>query len=113
MNERACCLLFITSGLPHFFFILSILSIPLKFLSMTKRESERGKSVAESDGIDRLSIRERPQSMPIMHQNWGKLVFMHWRIEEAALRPLIPEQLTIDTFDGAAWIAITPFTMWG
>ena len=28
------------------------------------------------------------------------------------LRPLIPEPLEIDTFDGSAWIAIAPFTMW-
>jgi uncharacterized protein YqjF (DUF2071 family) len=37
---------------------------------------------------------------------------MHWRIEERVLRPLIPKGLEIDTFDGSAWIAITPFTMW-
>ena len=47
-----------------------------------------------------------------MHQKWGKLLFMHWRIEEKALRALIPEQLDIDTFDGTAWIGIIPFTMW-
>lgn len=47
-----------------------------------------------------------------MHQNWGKLLFMHWRIEEKLLRPLIPKALEIDTFDGSAWIAIAPFTMW-
>jgi len=47
-----------------------------------------------------------------MHQNWGKLLFMHWRIDEAILRPLIPAELTIDTFDGSAWIGIVPFTMW-
>ncbi|HYX29792.1 MAG TPA: DUF2071 domain-containing protein [Pyrinomonadaceae bacterium] len=62
--------------------------------------------------LDRLTIRERPQGQPLMHQKWGKLLFMHWRIEERELRPLIPEQLEIDTFDGTAWIGIIPFTMW-
>jgi uncharacterized protein YqjF (DUF2071 family) len=47
-----------------------------------------------------------------MHQSWGKLLFMHWRIDEQLLRPLIPNRLAIDTFDGSAWIAVTPFTMW-
>lgn len=47
-----------------------------------------------------------------MHQTWGKLLFMHWRIEEKLLRPLIPEGLEIDTFDGTAWIGVIPFTMW-
>src|SRR5437016_12850467 len=62
--------------------------------------------------IDRTAIRERPKGQPLMHQKWGKLLFMHWRIDERELRPLIPQQLEIDTFDGTAWIGIVPFTMW-
>ncbi|MGH9904543.1 MAG: YqjF family protein [Pyrinomonadaceae bacterium] len=62
--------------------------------------------------LDRLAVRQRPAGQAIMHQSWGKLLFMHWRIEEKVLRPLIPDQLEIDTFDGSAWIAIAPFTMW-
>jgi uncharacterized protein YqjF (DUF2071 family) len=63
--------------------------------------------------IDRLSIRERPRGFPIMHQNWGKLLFIHWPIDEKLLRPLIPAHLTIDSYDGSAWIGVIPFTMWG
>ena len=48
-----------------------------------------------------------------MHQNWGKLLFMHWPIGAEVLRPLIPAQLSVDTFDGSAWIGVVPFTMWG
>jgi uncharacterized protein YqjF (DUF2071 family) len=58
-------------------------------------------------------MRERPVGRPIMHQNWGKLLFMHWRFDAKLLRPLIPAQLEIDTFDGSAWIGVVPFTMWG
>jgi len=47
-----------------------------------------------------------------MHQSWGKLLFIHWAIDERLLRPLIPPALEIDTFDGTAWIAEVPFTMW-
>ena len=47
-----------------------------------------------------------------MHQAWGKLLFMHWRIEERELRPLIPAGLEIDSLDGTGWIGIIPFTMW-
>jgi uncharacterized protein YqjF (DUF2071 family) len=61
----------------------------------------------------RLAMRDRPAGWPIMHQNWGKLLFMHWRIDARLLRPLIPEALAIDTFDGSAWIGVVPFTMWG
>jgi uncharacterized protein YqjF (DUF2071 family) len=63
--------------------------------------------------VDRLSVRQRPSGLPLMHQNWGKLLFMHWRVDEKLLRPLIPADLEIDTHDGSAWIAVTPFTMWG
>jgi uncharacterized protein YqjF (DUF2071 family) len=69
-----------------------------------------------TDGItnlDRLAMRERPAGRPIMHQNWGKLLFMHWRIDEKLLRPLIPAELEIDSFAGSAWIGVVPFTMWG
>lgn len=38
---------------------------------------------------------------------------MHWRVSEQELRPLIPAQLSLDTFDGDAWIGVVPFTMWG
>lgn len=61
----------------------------------------------------RLLMRERPDTRPLMYQSWGKLLFIHWRISVAALRPFIPERLTIDTFDDTAWMAITPFTLWG
>ena len=62
--------------------------------------------------IDRLSIRERPRGWPIMHQTWGKLLFMHWPIDAALLRPLLPNDLEIDVFEGSAWIGVIPFTMW-
>jgi uncharacterized protein YqjF (DUF2071 family) len=62
--------------------------------------------------LDRLAVRERPDGRPLVHQTWGKLLFMHWRVDAERLRALLPRQLEIDTFDGSAWIAIAPFTMW-
>ncbi len=65
------------------------------------------------ESVDRLITAKRPASLPLMRQHWGKLLFMHWTIPVAALRPLIPSRLAIDTFEGTAYIAIAPFTMWG
>lgn len=62
--------------------------------------------------VDRLAVRHRPKGQPVMHQTWGKLLFMHWRVKEDLLRPHIPRSLEIDTYGGSAWIAIAPFTMW-
>jgi uncharacterized protein YqjF (DUF2071 family) len=46
-----------------------------------------------------------------MYQTWDSLLFMHWRVPEEVLRPLIPEALSIDKFYGSAWLAVTPFTL--
>ena len=46
-----------------------------------------------------------------MYQTWDKLLFLHWQISVEALRNHIPKRLTIDTFDGKAWIGVTPFTI--
>jgi hypothetical protein len=61
------------------------------------------------DNADRMAVRARPSGWPIMYQHWGKLLFLHWSVPAESLRPLIPDPLVIDTFDGAAWIGITPF----
>jgi uncharacterized protein len=63
--------------------------------------------------IDRLSIRSRPAGWPIMHQTWDQLLFLHWPLPPESLRALIPTRLALDTFEDRAWIALTPFTMWG
>ena len=62
--------------------------------------------------VDRLAARHRPPGPPVMHQEWGKLLFIHWRINPILLRPHIPASLEIDTYGNSAWIAIAPFTMW-
>jgi uncharacterized protein len=63
--------------------------------------------------IDRLSPRARPSGTPIMHQTWGKLLFLHWRVPVEQIRPLVPERLSIDSWQDSAWVGVTPFTMWG
>lgn len=45
------------------------------------------------------------------YQRWQKLGFLHWRIPRSALQPLIPNELTIDEFDGSAWLGLVPFSM--
>ena len=78
--------------------------------SGTTRVAGRKKII--DDGVDRETIRQRPAELPLMEHHWGKLLFMHWPIPVERLRPLVPPQLTIDTFDGEAWVGVTPFTMW-
>ena len=63
--------------------------------------------------LDRLGMRAKPPGSPIMEQNWDNILFLHWPVESAAIRPLSPAQLEIDTFDNTAWIGITPFELTG
>ncbi|GAC1622865.1 MAG: DUF2071 domain-containing protein [Ktedonobacteraceae bacterium] len=59
------------------------------------------------------STEHRPYPMPtgpwIMTQRWSDLLFMHLPIAPEVLRPLIPAQIELDTFDGQAWVGIVPF----
>lgn len=48
-----------------------------------------------------------------MRMNWRELLFMHWPVPVAALRPFVPASLALDTFDGSAWLGIVPFRMSG
>jgi uncharacterized protein YqjF (DUF2071 family) len=42
---------------------------------------------------------------------WHDLLFMHWPVRSESLRPYIPPALTIESFDGRAWIGVVPFRM--
>ncbi len=46
-----------------------------------------------------------------MFQRWRFLSFLHWPYEADTVRKLLPHQLTLDTFDGAAWLGLTPFLL--
>ena len=47
----------------------------------------------------------------VMRMRWVDLLFAHWPMPVAALRPLVPSMLEIETFDGTAWLGIVPFRM--
>jgi uncharacterized protein YqjF (DUF2071 family) len=48
-----------------------------------------------------------------MTQTWHDLLFAHWPVPQAEMRPLVPAQLTLDTFDGQCWVGVIPFHMSG
>jgi uncharacterized protein YqjF (DUF2071 family) len=48
-----------------------------------------------------------------MHQSWHDLLFLHWPVAIEHLRPLVPRALTIDTFEGEAFVALVPFAVSG
>ena len=54
-----------------------------------------------------------PRSAWVMRMTWEDLLFAHWPVPAAALRPLIPLSLEIDMLDGSAWLGVVPFRMTG
>ncbi len=60
-------------------------------------------------------IQHRPWPSPTrswaMHMVWSDLLFAHWPVPANALRPLLPPELVLDTFDGEAWLGVVPFQM--
>jgi uncharacterized protein YqjF (DUF2071 family) len=60
---------------------------------------------------NRLALRDRPPGAPLLRQEWGDLLFMHWPVPAELLQPYLPPRLKIDTYDGMAWLAIVPFRM--
>ena len=49
----------------------------------------------------------------VMRQTWEDLLFAHWPIAAHELRQRVPEPLSIDTFGGSGWLAVTPFRITG
>ncbi len=54
-----------------------------------------------------------PRGPWVMAQTWSDLLFAHWPLPAAVVRPLLPAGLPLDTFDGMAWLGVVPFRMSG
>lgn len=78
----------------------------MDFLEAPARQA----AVVEATGHRPWPLPERPWTQA---QTWEDLSFFHWRVDEASLRPLVPDGLELDTFDGAAWLGVVPFRVTG
>lgn len=48
---------------------------------------------------------------PASQQRWHAMTFLHWQYDVDDLRPHLASGLEVDTYDGSAWVSITPFLM--
>lgn len=52
-----------------------------------------------------------PHGPWLMTMSWVDLLAAHWPVEPRVLEERIPSKLTLDTFEGDAWVSATPFVM--
>ncbi len=57
----------------------------------------------------------RPWPLPrfpwVMAMRWERLLLAHWPVPTKELGPFIPSGMTLDTYDGKAWLSVVPFRM--
>jgi uncharacterized protein YqjF (DUF2071 family) len=58
-----------------------------------------------------LNARVRPSIRPVMHQKWVDLFFMHWEYEAGLIQSRLPSGLTVDSFEGKAYLGVVGFRM--
>jgi uncharacterized protein len=69
--------------------------------------------VADPQPIDRLTPARRPAGRPMGYQRWRDLLFIHWTVPVEAVQRLVAPQLTVESFDGVAWVGLVPFDIYG
>jgi uncharacterized protein YqjF (DUF2071 family) len=47
----------------------------------------------------------------VLSQQWCELAYFHWPYDPAVVQATLPPGLTVDTFDGKAWVGLIPFEM--
>ena len=61
--------------------------------------------------IDRIAPTRRPAGQAVGYHTWRNLSFLHWKFPPELIAPLLPPGLSLDTFDGDAWVGLVPFYM--
>jgi len=45
-----------------------------------------------------------------LHMGWRDVLFASWPVDPAGVDPHVPDAMTLDTYDGRAWLSVVPFT---
>jgi uncharacterized protein YqjF (DUF2071 family) len=51
-----------------------------------------------------------PDSHWLLSQSWNDVLLLHFAMKPETLRRLVPEELTLELYEGVAWLTISPFS---
>jgi hypothetical protein len=82
------------------------------YLSVVGRLTD---AAAQANSLEEVGHRPWPLNPQpwFMGQTWQRLLFAHWPVAHDLLRPHVPRELTLEEWDGSAWIGLTPFRVTG
>jgi uncharacterized protein YqjF (DUF2071 family) len=52
-----------------------------------------------------------PVERAVMRMRWSDITFLHWSYDVATVQALLPPGLTVEPYDGRAWVGLIPFQM--
>ncbi|QSX00541.1 YqjF family protein [Haloterrigena alkaliphila] len=52
-----------------------------------------------------------PTAPHVASMTWRDGLFVHWPVDPDELRPHVPDELTLETRDGEAWLSVIPFVL--
>jgi uncharacterized protein len=86
-----------------------------EYLWMTTTSNRNGPAGSENHRLSMNAPDAVPE--PLRHapmlQSWCDLTFLHWRYAVEDVQRLVPPPLRVESFDGSAWVGITPFLLQG
>lgn len=56
---------------------------------------------------------EQRVHVPELCAAWREQTFLHWAYAPERVQRLLPDGLVVDTYEGSAWVSLTPFVMAG
>ena len=83
----------------------NVTSVPLAAIAGTRYNR------CVTDAIDHPLEAPHRVRFEVMHMRWLNLTFLHWQFDPERVQAILPPDLTVDTFDGAAWVGLVPFQM--
>lgn len=73
--------------------------------------SQGRRSTVSALAVDAAATTRPVRPLPVLRACWTHQAFVHWPYPPGEVQSLLPSGLLVDTFQGRAWVSLTPFVM--